>query len=1534
MSFSSINIQGNIISSETLDKIRSEEKFKHQTPESFDLSRTASLRDEIGLSWSILRTQWQAFKKRLETLPKGDTGTSLTRERFVIPLLQELGYEVNLQKAQQINGKSYAISHGSSNLEYFPLHIMGYNDNLDKRRETGGPRLSPHALVQEYLNNTEHLFALISNGKQLRLLRDATRLVRMSYLEFDLERMFEEELYADFSILYRVLHASRMPQRLEESSDSYIEFYHQESLASGTRIRERLSDAVEESIKRLANGFLEHPQNILLIKKFEQDSLNAKDYYTHQLRLIYRILFLIVLEERKLIYPEELTEEQQRFRNVYYQYYSIERLRKLTENSVFVDAGKYDLWESLKTTFYLFEREEYGSKLGIKPLGSGLFAPQALGNLKELRLNNGVLLDVLKRLTSFVNEQGQLVRVNYSDLDVEEFGSIYEGLLEYDPKVEKAGTQYQFSFVKGEDRSSSGSHYTPEELVKPLIKHSLDYIIEDKLKEANPEAALLSIKVCDVACGSGHILLSAARRIATELASLREGAEQPSPTYFRTALRDVIRNCIYGVDLNPLAVELCKVAMWLEAHNPNEPLNFLDHHIKCGNAIVGLAHAEELEKGIADEAFKSLPEDEKEVASAFKKQNTQERKTSTQLSTYDVEKVDNELQDVQTAFEKFTNLPENTPEEIVHKEKAYQDLTNGKKWFRLKNLADLQVAQFFIPKTTANKDKLTTHAQYITYLKQGAQIFDRGASMAVGAEKRFFHWFLEFPEVFQKGGFDCILGNPPFLGDRRLKVAYGNQFLEWIRSTFTNGATIDLVGYFFLRINEVIKINGFQSLISTNTITQGKAREEGLEKIISQGSQINHAVKSMKWPGLAAVEVSLITIFKGTWNRDLFLNNETVENITPYLDHQESLGNPMPLNENDGKSYQGSIILGMGFVLEKSEAVELTKNSINKEVVLPYLNGSDLNSSPDQSPSRYVINFRDWSESKAKKYAEPYEILKEKVKPERQRWKIDKSGNEIIGQYALRKPLPEKWWQHAEKRPAMYKELSKIDRVLVSCRVSKYVNQSFVDVGPIFDVATSVVVRNKWFEYAALQSSIHDQWAWKYASTMKFDIRYTNRDCIDTFPLPIINVKLLDDLGETYHDLRSNLMMRVQLGLTKTYNQYHNQDLIKQVKSLEAKDFQKKFGKETWHLYNHLEVKKQGDISYEEAVSLILKLRELHKEMDEAVLVAYGWHEDSEKWGKAIQLRHDFYEVEYLPENDRVRYTIHPEARKEVLKRLLLLNHERYAEEIKQGLHKKKDVEAFYKQKGKDIPEDVEFSDKKTKKTKKKENIRTIDLFNQNESIMKEFGLQEGIYTTRDVASIINKPISRVRSWFNKLVEIGYEGMDKSVKEDVDNKKISFHGLIELVVIGELLDNGFTIRRIFDARKDLAKKTNKLFPFATNNVNQKMKVSGSDISWDFIKGNVTLNGKGQYNLEIVREFFRDIEFKNDIAQRIIPSKGNKRIEINPTVAGGKPALLNGRGIQVEQIFRMYSDPESIEDIISDYDGITKEDIEAVLQYKS
>jgi len=1272
MNYSAINIQGNIISSEILEKIRTED-IRFQKPSDFNLPPNTNVRDEINLAWSLAVSNWNVFKTKRDTLKDSDSGTSETRKYWMLPLLGILGYEITSANAEIINEKSYAISHRATNKDGFPIHIIGINQSMDKRPETGGTRLSPHALAQEYTNNVEHLYALVSNGSHLRLVRDATRLSRLSYLEFNLEQIMDEGLYVEFALLYRALHASRMPVSMDQGADSILEFYHQEAIASGTRIRERLSIAVEQSIRELANGFLHHPQNEHVRQQIESNKLDAKQYYFYTLRLVYRILFLLVIEERKLIYAEKLDEATTKKRSIYYDFYSLQRLTKLATKLVYVDPKKTDLWQSLLSTFALFEHGKYGSVLGIAPLGAGLFAPDALGAISHQVLDNECLLKVLRYLVSFENENKQQVRVNYADLDVEEFGSVYEGLLEYDPLFTDNVGQPVFSFVKGDARSSSGSHYTPEELVKPLIKHSLDYLIEDKLKEQDKEAGLLSLKVCDVACGSGHILLSAARRIGWELACLREAkatgqsekVDQPTPPILRTAVRDVIKNCIYGVDKNPLAVELCKVALWLEAHAPGEPLNFLDHHIKCGDAIVGLAHRSELENGIADEAFKTLPADDKEIAAAFRKRNQQERKQQDQVALDFENTINNEANLILEKFNLFKKLPETTPDEIAKKEKEYRKFEQSVERTRLKQLADAQVAQFFIPKTDANKSVLLTDAEYRGLLKNVSKGMGPLQSQKLAyaetllAEHRFFHWFIEFPEVFNEGGFDCILGNPPYLGGGKISTNYGKAYLQTIQYYYNGvkGLT-DLVAYFVRRNYAVLKSKGFTAIITTNTIAQSDTREGGLDIILENNGTIVFAVKSIKWPGKAAVDVSLLSIGKDIVFTTYWLNNSKVKFISSYLDAEGLITKPSTLLCNNNIAFLGSALHGSGFLINEIEAKELAeKEEINKDVIKKFYTGDDLNSSITISPSRWVIYFGNITLDSAKKYKDCINIIEERVKPER-----EKNNREI---------RRKNWWIFGEPTPKLYENINDKSFVFAISRVTKYVSFVPIKTGTIISDAIVVFASDRFKSMAILCSNIHESFCWKVSSTMGTNtLRYSPSDCLFTYPFPKNfsdkQEQLLETIGKAYNEHRKQLMLGMQLGLTKTYNLFHSNAITAQ--SINEKD------KQVASLQKHLE-KSPDTISFDEAIKGILKLRELHVQMDEAVLDAYGWGDltPTLSFGEgAIKLRHDFYEVDYLPENDRVRFTIHPDARKEVLKRLLELNHKIHEEEVKAGLWDKK----------------------------------------------------------------------------------------------------------------------------------------------------------------------------------------------------------------------------------------------------------------------
>jgi len=1276
MNFPSIDIQGSILSTDLLAKIRSEQATFQQGKDFNSDLTNAKLKDEISLAWQEAKGQWTIYKSKLTRLKDGETGTTETRNFWISPLLTNLGYNLTFNRtSEELNGKLFPIGYRDSNLDNFPVYVGGYHESLDKRPENKQLRVSPHAMVQEYLNYSEHLYGMVTNGRQLRLLRDASRITRLSYVEFNLEKMMEEDLYSDFVILYRVLHASRMPKKADGGADSIMEKYHQEGLEAGSTIRNKLGEAVKGAIKNLANGFINHPNNAALRDAVAAGTINTDEYYRHQLRIIYRLLFLFVIEERNLVYADSKTPETKRFNHIYFNYYSLLRLRKLAKKLLPPEANRhYDLWQSLVSTFSLFEKKEIGEKLGIMSLQGDLFGYHAISNnqydLHQCYLSNAVLLNIIKSLSYFENDNGVLIAVNYSGLDVEEFGSVYEGLLELKLEFNKVegSDNYSVNWKKQAGGREFQSHYTPEELVQPLIKHSLEYLIENilllysqkKVNKENTIKALLKLKVCDVACGSGHILLSAARRLSLEIARLQTDEEQPNPLSIRKAMKDVVRNCIYGVDKNPLAVELCKIALWLEAYNHGEPLNFLDHHIKCGDAIVGLAHRSELEKGIADEAFKTLLGDDKDISASFRKRNQQERKQKEQTVLNFEASINDEVNAVIEKYNLFKNLPENTPDEVERKAKQYiqfQEKTIER--IRLVQLADAQVAQFFIPKTEVTKQFILTDREYRDFLrnvKKGIGPLQSRKLSYVEAHfsnpksqdyKNFFHWFIEFPEVFNEGGFDTILGNPPFLGGQKLSGSFGDPYLEYIKYQYAPIGAVDLVTYFFRRIYTIIKQGGFQSLISTNTIAQGKAREDGLDIIVQQGGTINHAVKSMKWPGVAAVEVALITITKQIWKGKFVLSGKEVKTITPYLDDAETLGNPFPLKQNESKSFQGSIVLGKGFVLEPNEAeVLIKKDPKNKDVLFPYLTGDDLNNSPDQSPSRWVINFFDWELERVNLYPDCIEIIERLVKPERILMKGDRGAKY--------------WWQFLRSRNELYRKVEGKERTFVINRYTKTVAWAAYQPKIVYSDSTVVTTFSSFEIFAYLSSSIHDYWAWKNSSTMGTGtLRYAINEAFETFSFPqkiSTNQKLqLESIGEAYHEHRKQLMLGMQLGLTKTYNLFHSNAITAQ--SINDKD------KQVAHLQKHLE-KTANTISFDEATQGILKLRELHVQMDAAVLDAYGWND--------IEMKHDFQDVDYLPENDRVRFTIHPDARKEVLKRLLKLNHEIHEEEVKAGLWDKK----------------------------------------------------------------------------------------------------------------------------------------------------------------------------------------------------------------------------------------------------------------------
>jgi hypothetical protein len=1223
VTFPSLRLEGAILSPELFARV---EDLPGQRPADFGLPAGSVVKDEIARAWADAQDYWRIFQRKLDALPANASATTETRNLWIVPLLGLLGYQLERhERGLDLHGKLYPISHRAANRAGLPVHIVSVREaaGLDRKPErAAGPRMSAHGLVQEYLNLADQTYGLVTNGRLLRLLRDSSRLVKLTYLEFDLDRIFTDGLYADFALLYRFLHASRLPASTEATAESLIERYHLDSVEAGARIRDGLSTAVERAIRAFANGLLAHPRNDALRAAVQSGQLTAPAYYQHLLRLIYRLLFLLVIEERNLVYPLSPSATK---RDLYYRFYSLQRVRRLADAHHLDDKRKDDAWLAVLACFRLFEAGGPGHRLGIAPLAGDLFRPDAIGLIRDCHLDNATTFLCLRALSLYENEAaGQTIRVNYAALNVEEFGSVYQGLLEFEPVILADGPHPRFEFKQGDERAATGSHYTPDDLVQPLLKHALDPLIAQKLKEPDPAAALLSLRVADISCGSGHILLAAARRIGTELAIVRTGEEQPSPAAFRAAVRDVIRHCIYGVDLNPLAVELCKVALWLEAHNPGEPLNFLDHHIKCGNAIVGFVRREELERGVPDEAFITLPGDDKDVAAHFRRKNKDERAGKSQTTLHLAPELQAQLDQILARWREISNLPEKDPAEIEAKKRRYEQFATGPDAWHLAQLAAIPIAQFYTPKTEATKAHLLTDEAFRDYLagKAAPRADALGAARALAERKRFFHWFLQFPEIIARGGFDCILGNPPYLGGKQISTVFGDRASNCIRFLHPPVlGVVDLVTFFIKRIYSLLCPRGRLALISTHSIYQGDSRQSGLGYLENNEATFTFARRSVVWPGVANVRVCLFSVTKGHAEDVPNLDGKTVSRINSFFldESKEASGTPRPLEKNSKKCFVGVTPNGAGFFLTTDQQREIEQT---EPKAAPFIHKyiSKLADKPEVSFDRYVIDLFGKSEDYLMTLPFVYDRLLRDVYPSR------KNNNKKI--------YRERWWCFQESSPGLYAAISeqKLNQVFAVTKTAKYFAFSSVPANWKHDQSLSIVASEDWRLFAALSSDIHDSWVRKYSSALGQTPRYNPATAFLTFPFCLDGITAA--IGERYHEHRRALMLRLWLGLTDIYNLFHDRDLT----PAEVARVSKK------------------PAEAEAGYAGILQLRALHRELDEAVLAAYGWTGQ-------VALGHDFHEVETLPGNDRVRYTISPAARKELLRRLLALNHQRAAEE-------------------------------------------------------------------------------------------------------------------------------------------------------------------------------------------------------------------------------------------------------------------------------
>lgn len=801
--------------------------------------------------------------------------------------------------------------------------------------------------------------------------------------------------------------------------------------------------------------------------------------------------------------------------------------------------------------------------------------------------------------------------------------------------------------TSGSDRRSSGTHYTPRSLTEPIVQYTLEPLVYVGPADGKPESEwvlkspkeLLDLRICDLAMGSGAFLVQTCRYLSERLCESWDAIEETRPDAFlitpegelatgvlserllpadseerlAIARRIVADRCLYGVDINPMAVEMAKLSMWLITLQKDRPFSFLDHAFKCGDSLLGVTSVKEIEN----------------FSLRFKEGDIVEHAFSTMNLFRYVEDASNKRRALEV-------LPSNDSIQIEAKRRLYAEAEDSTA--KVKALADCLIAlelrsigdKQYVDQRIAAADQ----AEF-AMRKPIAEFHAYARGQLSG--RRPFHWAVEFPEIFDHGGFDAFVGNPPFMGGQKITGAFGSDYRDYIVRVIAGQrkGSADFSVFFMLRATYLNRLAGTLGLVITSAIAEGDNREVGLEHLDSIGRSIFRAETSQPWPGTASVTYSAIYLTNQRWNGPFALNGKEEDGITPYLTASGDVcGRPYRLKANEGKSFIGHYVLGMGFLLQPADAKALVeKDGKNRDVLFPFLNGAELNATWNSAPTRWVINFRQWplsNESKpqgylgpvAEDYADCLNIVRQLVKPERDANKRDRRR--------------ERWWLFGDYAPSLEQAIQQ-DKLLfaISMTAAKHIAFCKVERGVLLSHALAVLAFNRWSEFGVVSCSLHDVWTRMHTSYNLALPRYIHTDCFLTFPFPKLSAPL-DKLSKEYHDCRQDIMRLKQQGSTDTYNRFHD---------------------------------------LKEMSEDIMHFRAIHVEMDQAVSAAYGWSD--------LGLGHGFHETK-----QGIRYTISESARRIVLDRLLALNHERYAEEVKAGLHDKKKPAAGVKRAKKETQSD------------------------------------------------------------------------------------------------------------------------------------------------------------------------------------------------------------------------------------------------------
>ena len=1220
------------------------------------------LSDFVAFASSVLGWNWS---------PKGYAGSVES------PIPDEL--VLHLPDHDATITPNYAVGDRRGEAPDWQLLVIVWPDDqdLDATVRTGHLEASPHGRLERLLRNTGVTAGLLSNGRTLRLL-SAPKGESSGWIDFHVPDMVKSAGRPICAALRLLLSQRRL---LQGPSNERLAGLLRESRKYQNDVSERLAEQVLHSLYELLRGLQaanEASNGRLLEGVLDRD---PNQVYRALLTVLLRTVFLLYAEERGML-PQD---------DAFLKHYSLtglhERLRE--EAALFPDTmdQRYGAWAQLLVLFRMVHDGAKTGDLDLPARHGALFDPDSYPFLdgRTLAGTNGhpvvpLVPDgtVQRALESLLVLAGE--RLSYRARDVEQIGSVYETMMGFrietacGPSVAirastrtgaptvidlqvlldakpadrskrvaddtgrklAAGAQRAVKDAttledlhaalhgvidqratpevvpKGslvlqpsDERRRSGSHYTPRELTEPIVRTTLEPILArlagDDPRGPTPEQ-LLDLKVCDPAMGSGAFLVEACRQLGDALvaawrnheSSIQVPTDEDATIYAR---RLVAQRCLYGVDRNPVAVDLAKVSLWLVTLAREHPLTFLDHALRHGDSLVGLS---------------------KKQLQAFHWDETQPNSFAAILVSQGLERA-------LALREQIRNAGDDVPDADLRALWQEANGTLGK----VRLHGDLVIAAFF--EADSAKARL---AKLAAYAKQVGGPEAEAHAVRLREWRRDdarplapFHWEVEFPEVFERvrPGFDAFVGNPPFMGGRNLSAAAGETYTAWIMSQHPESSGgADLVAHFFRRTFNLLRDRSTLGLIATNTIAQGDTRVSGLRWICHHRGQIYAAQRRVRWPGLAAVIVSVVHVAKGLGISPVHLDGRPTERLTAFLFSAGGHDNPARLKVNSGKSFVGSYILGMGFTFDDADSkgvatpVEQMRRLIerdprNAERIFPYIGGEEVNSSPTHAHHRYVINFEEMDETQARTWPDLWRILEEKVKPER----ITKDANKYPR-------MVNEWWKYWNARPELVSRLKGFLRCAVLTLHAPYHLVSFAALPAVFSHGLAIFPTDKYSALSSLQSRPHELWARFFGSSLEDRLRYTPSDCFETFPFPEdwTTRPDLETVGQEYYEYRAQLMIDNNEGLTKTYNRFHDP---------------------------------------EEHDPRIVRLRELHAQMDRAVLDAYGWTDiptDCE-----FLLDYEIDEEEYANRKKPYRYRWPDAVHDEVLGRLLELNAQRAAAE-------------------------------------------------------------------------------------------------------------------------------------------------------------------------------------------------------------------------------------------------------------------------------